>query len=470
MSARAASIDQSLTQERISHALVMFAKLLCSGVFVVGRDADEFLEHDVKTHVRPEGVPFDWNSVEIAVDHNERLVTLSALGISRMAKCHAGQGCTIIPEGERDVRFSPMTVEPIVPDSKTTPWPMGDLLADEPLPDNVDTSIIETTLDWAFDDQRQTVPQNTRAMIIVHKDRIIGERYAPGFNSNTRHISWSMGKMITGALGGLLVKDGHLNLDDPAPIEQWQEPGDPRVAITVSDLLRMSSGLKSVRAQDDERLEWGWTHLDDHMYVYYGAVDVFEHSISRPLEHSPGTFWRYRNCDSLTLGKIIRQTVEAIGENYLTFPQRALFDRIGIQNMVLEPDPWGNFIMTGYNYGTARDWARFGLLHLHNGVWPSTGDEILTKDWIDFVRTPAPAAAEQQYGGQFRLNASARHPDIPRDAFWHYGGWGQVTMIIPSRDIVFVRLGHSPFQDASIDPYVNRVVGDILRAVGASSR
>jgi CubicO group peptidase (beta-lactamase class C family) len=276
-----------------------------------------------------------------------------------------------------------------------------------------------------------------------------------------------MGKSITAALIGLLVKDGHFTIDDPAPIAEWRRPGDPRGPIAIRHLLNMSSGLEFLRAQDDEtKLELGWTRFDDHMYIYYGAIDVFAHSIARGAADPPGTAWRYRNGDPLTLGKIVRQTVEGRGENYHTFPQRALFDRIGMRDMVLEPDPWGNFIMTGFDYGTARDWTRFGLLHLWDGVWRPSGERILPEGWVDFVRTPAPADAEVHYGGQFWLNAGGRLPNVPRDAFYPAGAWGQVVIIIPSRDIVITRLGHSSPLDNALDGYLDRTVSGVLGAVG----
>lgn len=459
-----ATTNEQITHQKLSHALAMFAKLLCSGVFVIGREADEFVEHDLKTHLRPEGSPFEWDDVDINIDREAGTVTFSSAGLSRSAVFNDGQGCTIIPEGADGVYFTPRPVPRNIPDPATTAWPMGDVLPDGPLPAEVDSEAIEATLDWAFDDDQLPAPQRTRAVIAVYNDRIIAERYAPGFDLSTRHISWSSGKSITSALIGLLVGDGHFTVDDPAPIASWREPGDPRGEITIGHLLRMSSGLDFVRAQDIDRLEWGWTDRDDHMYIYYGAVNVFEHSTSRRLEYPPNTVWRYRNGDPLSLGKIVRDTVEGRGEDYLTFPQLALFDRVGMRNMVLEVDPWGNFIMSGYDYGTARDWARFGLLHLHDGVWQ--GERILPEGWVEFISTPAPADAERHYGGQFWLNAGGRHPDIPRDAFWAAGAWGQVTMAIPSKDMVFVRLGHTDWRDESFDTYLNRLAGGIVKAVG----
>ena len=152
-------------------------------------------------------------------------------------------------------------------------------------------------------------------------------------------MSWSMGKSITAALVGLLVADGHFDLDDPAPIIEWQAPADPRQEITIRHLLQMSSGLTFSRLPEDD--EQFFTHHNDHHYVYYEGINVFDHATRPALEHPPGTVGRYRNSDPLALGRIIRDTVEARGEDYFTFPQRALFDRIGMRDMVLERDPYG---------------------------------------------------------------------------------------------------------------------------------
>jgi CubicO group peptidase (beta-lactamase class C family) len=175
------------------------------------------------------------------------------------------------------------------------------------------------------------------------------------------------------------------------------------------------------------------------MYVYTGAIDTFGFAISRPLEAPPGSRGRYRNSDPLSLGYVIRETVERRGESYLTFPQRALFDRIGIRRQVLEPDPWGNFVLTGYDYGTARNWARLALLFLQDGVME--GDRILPEGWAEFVSTPAQAWEAPVYGGQFWLNADGALP-LPKDAYFMAGGGGQRVFLVPSLDLVVVRMGH----------------------------
>jgi len=203
-----------------------------------------------------------------------------------------------------------------------------------------------------------------------------------------------------------------------------------------------------------------FTTKNEHMRVYFDSLNVFEHAVNQPLEIPPNTQCRYRNSDPLTLGKIIRDTVEAQGEEYLTFPQRALFDRIGARNYVLETDAWGNFILSGYDYGSARDWVRFGLLHLWDGVWQ--GERILPEGWTEFISTPAPADPTEKYGGLFWLNRPSTMDQVPKDAYWSAGFMGQVTLVIPSRDLVVVRMGPSP---GGFYPYLNEVVGRILAAL-----
>jgi CubicO group peptidase (beta-lactamase class C family) len=245
-----------------------------------------------------------------------------------------------------------------------------------------------------------------------------------------------MGKSITATLVGLLIKDGHFGLYDPAPVEAWKKPGDPRAKIRIADLLRMSGGLRFSAPRDPD---YSPAAYPDHFYIYTGAIDAFEFSYGRPLQFPPNTEGRYRNCDPLTLGHIIKQTVQKRGEDYLSFPQRALFDRIGIRRMVLEPDPFGNFLLSGYDYGTARNWARLGLLYLWDGVWQ--GKRLLPEGFVEFVQTPAPAWKQPVYGGLFWLNRTGEF-NLPRDAYSMAGAGGQRVFICPSLDLVVVRMGH----------------------------
>jgi CubicO group peptidase (beta-lactamase class C family) len=277
----------------------------------------------------------------------------------------------------------------------------------------------------------------TAAFVVVHKGRNIAERYMDGVTKDTQLESWSMGKSLTATLFALLVKDGVYSLDQPAPVPLWQSPGDERQKIRVRDLMNMSSGLRFVGNQDPAGSRR--QAYPDHYYIYTGAIDAFTYSMTRPLEFEPGTEGRYRNSDPLTIGYLVKREVERRGENYLTWPQKALFDRLGIRRQVLEPDPYGNFLMTGYDYGTARNWARIGLLYLQDGMW--MGERLLPEGWAEFVSTSAPGWRRPEYGGLFWLNRVGTWT-LPEDTYLAAGAGGQNTYIVPSLDLVIVRMGH----------------------------
>jgi CubicO group peptidase (beta-lactamase class C family) len=296
-------------------------------------------------------------------------------------------------------------------------------------------------------------------LVIAYRGKIIGERYGEGFGKNTPQLSWSQGKSITAALVGVLAEQGEIDLDEPSPVIEWQGPDDPRKEIMVRDLLNMSSGLDFQNYDDGDRID-AWSASNEHSRIYFDGINVFELAINQPLDISPGTRFRYRNSDPLALGRIVREKVEARGERYLQFPQQALFDRIGARNFVLETDAWGNFIMTGYDYGSAWDWVRFGLLFLWDGDF--AGDRVLAEGWVQFVRTPAPGDPTRSYGGLFWLNRNRTMDRVPEDAFWSSGYMGQRTVIIPSADLVVVRLGPSPHGSQD---YMNELIGQVLKAI-----
>ena len=348
---------------------------------------------------------------------------------------------------------------------------MGDLLPDEPLPTEVDAEKLEAALELAF-----VPPSRVSAFVVLYRRRLVAERYAPWATKDSLLENWSMGKSLTATLVGRLMMDGEFGLDDLAPVPEWQGEGDPRGVIRISDLLRMSSGLRFTGPELIEDTPGGRRVMHghpDHHYVYSGAQDVFRYVLSRPLEHKPNTVGRYRNTDPLTLGYIIKRTVEARGEEYLTYPQRELFDKIGIRKLVLETDPYGNFISSGYELGSARDWARIGQLYLQDGVWQ--GKRILPEGFVDFVRTPAPAWANEEgvksvprYGGLWWLETVGAWEGVPSDAFTATGAGGQNTIVIPSRDMVIARL--TDYDDSLPNPSreaSGRAVKAVLEAIDA---
>jgi CubicO group peptidase (beta-lactamase class C family) len=407
-----------------------YAKVLCSAVFVSGRDVAEAQRNSAYFLMAE---PDRQEPVTVAVDREQRRVRATLKGVTRTAAFYGDQGCVIHPEGQERVFFTPVPVRSTLPDAPLMPWPMGDAPAPAPWPARLDRAAITAAVDLAFADPEGL----TAAMVVVHQGQIIGERYMTGITKDTQLESWSMGKSLTATLVGLEVQRGSFRLDDPAPVPDWRRPGDPRGPIRVRDVMQMSSGL-SFTGQDDRHLD-PRTQYHDHFFLYAGAVDAFKYAITSPVEFAPGTVGRYRNSDPMTLGFLVRQAVEQRGEVYLTHPQRALFDRIGIRRQVLEPDPWGNFLLSGYDYGTARNWARLGMLYLQDGVWQGT--RLLPEGFATFVRTPAPAWKRKEYGGQFWVNGEGQW-NLPRDAYFMSGAGGQHTFVVPSHDLVVVRMGH----------------------------
>jgi CubicO group peptidase (beta-lactamase class C family) len=249
-----------------------------------------------------------------------------------------------------------------------------------------------------------------------------------------------MGKSITATLLGILVNKGIYELTQTAPIPEWQTPGDPRAKIRIEDLLHMSSGLR-IRAPQDPDYDPSGPY-PDHLYFYTGGVDSYHYAATRPQQWPPNTVGRYRNTDPVLVGYLIRLAVEKDAEEYLSFPQRALFDKLGIRTMRIETDPFGNFLGQGYELGCGRDWARLGNLYLQDGVW--NGERILPAGYAKFVSTPAPAwVADKRpiYGAFFWINGDGQYP-IPRESYYMAGAGGQTTMIVPSHDLVVVRMGH----------------------------
>ncbi len=427
--------------DALEHSMSGFAKTVCSAIFVTGLDeraAAEDVGHFVSNSEERE------RFTNLVIDRGERAVhvTLDG-GVTRTARFLGDQGCLTLPKGVDEPYYTLVDVVSSLPDATSMPWPMGDVLTDDPLPVEVDADKLGAAVDAAF----EPADGLTAAFVVTHKGRIIGERYMDGIDKDTQLESWSMGKSLTATLMATLIHAGDYELWQEAPIDAWHaDPDDPRGTIRIGDVMRMSSGLRFIAPQDPD-YEYGFGYPNgypDHLYVYTGSADSHQWAITRPAQWPPNTIGRYRNSDPLTINYLIRQAVEARGEEYLTYPQRALFDKIGIRRMVLETDPYGNFLLQGYEFGTGRNWARLGMLYLADGM--ANGERILPEGWVDYASTVAPAweaDGRMIYGGSFFwLNRDGSFP-IPHEAFYMAGAGGQFTIIIPDRDMVVVRLGHS---------------------------
>jgi CubicO group peptidase (beta-lactamase class C family) len=406
------------------------AKVFCSALFVSGREQDE-----VRAHLNSYFLGSRIDSISaVRVDRAKQLVSLTFAGrITREAKKYGDQGCIIHQPGKDTIYFAPVRVTSALPPAATMDWPMGDRMPTTPLPAEIDTAKVRQAVDAAFANPAGL----TAAFVVVYKGRIIGERYGNAANKDMPLESWSMGKSIVGTLIGRLIHEGAFKLDDPAPVAEWRKaPNDPRAKIRIMDLMRMSSGLRFSRGSPEDLPGY-----HDHDLIYSGAINSAEFVTTRPLQFEPNTFGRYRNTDPLTLAHIVRETVTRRGENHFTYPQRALFDKLGMRTMRLETDPYGNFLISGYDYGTARDWARLGMLYVNDGVW--IGQRLLPEGFVKFVSTPAPAWRTPTYGGMVWVNGDSAW-SLPPDAFAFRGAGEQDVFIVPSHELVIVRLGHYP--------------------------
>ena len=416
------------------HHTAGFAKTLCSAVFVTGLDP-AFAAQNVGFFSGPYEQRRHVTGVE--VDQDERRVRLTLPdGVVRTAKFNGDHGCVALPIDAEDVFFEPVDITSALPDPWTQMWPMGDAVPVAPLAEGVDAAKVAEAVAAAFDPPEGL----TAAFVVTHRGRIIGERYGDGIDLHTPLESWSMGKSLTATLMGVLIQQGVYDLWQPAPVPEWQTEGDPRQAIRIADILRMSSGVR-FRGVADPDLDPALGY-PDHLYVYTGTVNSFEWAATRPQQWPPNTIGRYRNSDPVLTNYLVRLGVEGRGDDYLSFPQRELFDKIGIRGMVLETDPYGNYLLQGYELAPARDWARLGNLYLQDGVW--NGERILPEGYAEFVSTIAPAweaDGRPIYGGFFWINTTGTFP-VPRDAYYMSGAGGQTTLIVPSHDLVVVRQGH----------------------------
>ncbi len=417
------------------------AKTICSNVFVSGRDAADVFREDVAP------VSFMETAVTYRVDRHAKAVTADIFGLAAArAVFREGCGCTlVVGVTEAELNSQPISAreirESVIDD---LPWLAADRAIADPPPPGVDAGRLKLALDAAFTEDHPQTPRRTRAVLVVYDGRLIAERYAPGFAPGMPLLGWSMSKSVINALVGILVKKGRLTLDQPAPVPEWQAQGDPRRAITLDQLMRMSSGLEF----DEVYTPWG-----DTAAMLCESRDFAAYAAAKPLAAAPGTRWSYSSGTVNIISRIVRQAVEKETPNSYHFLRQELFDAIGMTSAVMEADPSGTFVGSSYTLATPRDWARFGLFFLQDGVW--NGKRILPEGWVAYTRTPTEKAPKGEYGALFWLNAGAtsdpanrRWPSVPADAYSAEGFQKQQVIIIPSRKLVLVRFGATPTPQA----------------------
>ncbi|TDI25796.1 MAG: class C beta-lactamase-related serine hydrolase [Acidobacteria bacterium] len=412
------------------------AIFMCNGLFTSHRTLENIFAQELAFLPNPVGTP---RGGDYVIDEKRRAVAIGAAGGTPIMRAafREGIGCVILAPDQtfEDIDSLPILELPPPPgDPATIAWPDGDLVADRSLPAGVDAAALQAASDWAFD--RESPEQVTLSLLVVHNGRIIHERYAPGVDMTTRTRTWSTAKSIAVTLFGMLVDQGRMQLDAPLGFDWLPRASsperDPRNAITLRHLLNMSSGLDTIDNAGRE-------YATGSGLAYWAGASSVQGARRRALIREPGTNWDYENYDTL-LAVYAMKLALGDEQTYREFPRRALLDKIGMRNTLVSTDRFGDFILSSQVYTNARDLARFGLLYLQQGVW--NGERLLSEEWIDFVRTPAPATAERghQYGGQWWLVPDDRN-DVPKDAYSTSGNRGQYVVVVPSHDLVIVRRG-----------------------------
>lgn len=388
------------------------SKNMCSCTFVAGRQPESVAAQDNNFS------PVSWAESELL---ETKAAVSKVFGIkARKSAFREGIGCTLLPAGaERDERITNIPTRTITNDGQA--YPYGNAAPVDSAFSNVNYHRLQTALDAAF------MPANkTRSVLVLYKDHLLAERYAPGFSAETPQQGWSMTKSITSSVLGILHRQGKVDLEQDHLFPEWEN--DARAQITLDDLLRMSSGL-----------EWDedYSKISDVTKMLFLAEDMTQVQLHQPLVGKPGETWNYSSGTSNLLSGLIREQF-ATHQDYLDFWYKELVDKIGMNSMVIETDLAGNYVGSSYSWATPRDWAKFGLLYLHRGKW--NGERVLEETWVDYTTTPT-QGSNGEYGAHFWLNAGGKFPAVPRDMFSANGFQGQYVFVIPSKDLVVVRTG-----------------------------
>lgn len=441
-------------------ASAYYAKTLCSGVFVAGRDQDTVVREDLLPDMTREFGRFSG-----VVDRETGLVTSSLFGvIRRQALYRPGLGCTLLNGVTAEtLRAQATAFTPAVAViNPAAAWPEGNAVDLTVVPEGVDRARLARAVDTAFSEPHENALRRTRAVVIVYGGKIIAERYAAGVGPDTPLLGWSMGKSIAGVLSGILAGEGRLDPDQKGLFDEWRGEGDDRAKISLDDLLRMTSGL-----------DFDAPHakmLSDVRKMLFVKGNAAAYAKARPMANAPGTSWTYGSGSTVLVSALHRRVLGDDQKLYFNYPRRALFAPLGMTSIVVEPDAAGTLLFPAFVYASARDWARFGQFVADDGVWQ--GRRLVPYGWIDYLTRPT-AASDGEYAAHFwRRVPSFLRPTfapmrrLPGDRFYMLGHDGQMVAIVPSRGLVVVRLGLSRRRGAW-DP--DELLADVLAALPAET-
>jgi CubicO group peptidase (beta-lactamase class C family) len=418
------------------------AKIVCSSVFISGRDPETVLQQDVQAPGHPL-----LRLMRVSVDREARVVRAGLLGFfgGGLAVARDGTGCATVPDGDlaRARAHTAAAALPAAP--RAGRWPAGD-----------EVGAAAPTLAALLDDATLAGP-GMRALVVLHRGRIVAERYGSGFDASTPLLGWSMSKTVTAALIGTLVRDGRIDIERDALFPAWGDDARRRIAIT--NLLSMSSGLS---------FNEDYGSVTDVTRMLYLEPDMAAFAQLQPLAQPVGSHFNYASGSTVLLARLWQDAMP--GTTALAWPRQALFDPLGMRSAVMEADARGTFVGSSYMYATGRDWARFALCLLQDGRW--NGQALLPPAWVARMRAPSAAAPADYSQGQMWLHgpragtAPVQNPDagfqLPPDTVWMNGHDGQSIALVPSRQLAVVRLGLTP---SKLQHRPQRLVEALLRTL-----
>ncbi|WP_447635499.1 serine hydrolase domain-containing protein [Flavobacterium microcysteis] len=414
------------------------AKNIASGYFI-GHRSQQMIEsgdNDIKL------ITLASNTIH----EKENYASTSVYGLKeRKAIYREGLGVTLIDDS---FDFSkPYLIPKRVKINSNLPYPYGNNEPADTTFASIDYNRLNKAIENAFD-KKSEKNKRTRSLLVIYKDKIIGEKYDSGFDKNSRILGWSMTKSLTATYFGILQKQGKIDINKPAPIAEWKN--DKRSAITINDLLHMNSGLEWEEKYDK---------ICDATLMLFQAEDMAKVQREKPLVGKPNESWNYSSGTTNLLSGILRSQFKTQQE-YLDFWYSALIDKIGMDSMLVETDMAGNYVGSSYAWATTRDWGKFGLLYLHKGNW--NGEQLFDENWADYVATPT-QTSKGRYGGHFWLNAGGKYPDAPKDLYYASGFQGQKIFIIPSKDLVIVRFGLTDDEAFNFNTLLKEILDSIKK-------
>jgi CubicO group peptidase (beta-lactamase class C family) len=417
------------------------AVALCSGLWDGGRTVEQINADN--------GGLGNTESMQTSIDHERKIVSIKYSDVMppRIVAWRPVLGCVQLPIGATEVAIKhvPQIAADIVrPNFDAREWPLGDQKAMKKL-SKPKQKALDAIVEQGFDGQ--TYGGRTWGIIVVKDGKIVAEKYAMGFDMHQAAQTHSAAKSFASSLAGIATWKYGLDIDKAGALEEWRTPGDPRGAITVRHLLNMSSGL------------YGEGDGSPQADIYAGGATVAGRAVNNILDTLPGTRFLYNPPDTMLLMRAVRQAVKD-DKQFWVMPFTELFWKIGMTRTTPASDWNGDFLMSGQTYSTARDFARFGLLYLNDGVFNS--ERVVPAGWAKFVSTPIavqPPGSGPRYGGQFWIYGGI--DGLASDAYSPGGGQGQYAMIVPSHNAVIVRRGF----DAQSGFKIAKFSADVLAAM-----